>query len=113
MYDDKNTYMVVYDALKPDYYQRYTLESKMNINDDYDKEYTDMISSKLPKAGIEFMMEATFDNHKLITIMDKISSVKEDLKPGVLRALYKCLGYMVAQKIHCCKECRHLDEETL
>lgn len=89
------------------------LISKMNINDDYDKEYTDMISSKLPKAGIEFMMEATFDNHKLVTIMDKISSVKDDLKPGVLRALYKCLGYMVAQKIHCCKECRHLDEETL
>ena len=59
------------------------------------------------------MMEASFEDHKLVTILDKISSSKEDLKPSVVHALYKCLGYMVAQKLHCCPECRHLDEETL
>lgn len=89
------------------------LISKMNIMDNYDKEFTDMLSAKLPNAGIEFMMETEFIDHKLVSILDKISSVREDIKPGVRRALYKCLGYMVAQKIHCCKECRHLDEETL
>lgn len=89
------------------------LIGKMNINDDYSKEYTDMLTAKLPNAGLEFMMETSFDDHKLISFLEKISSIREEVKPGVLRALYKCLGYMVAQKIHCCKECRHLDEETL
>ena len=87
--------------------------SKLDITQDYDKEFNEMLMAKLPNKGIEYMMEASFEDHKLVTILDKISSSKEDLKPSVVHALYKCLGYMVAQKLHCCPECRHLDEETL
>ena len=87
--------------------------SRLDITQDYDKEFTDMLVAKLPKGGLEFMMEVSFVNHKLITILDKISSMKEELKPSLLRALYRCIGYMIAQKIHCCPQCRHLDEETL
>lgn len=89
------------------------LISKMNINDDYGKEYKDMLTAKLPNAGIEFMMTTSFSDYRLVTFLDKIASMHDKIKPGVRKALYKCLGYMVAQKIHCCKECRHLDKETL
>lgn len=89
------------------------LMSRLNILEEYDKEFTEMLTAKLPKAGLEFMMGVDFADHRLVTILDKVSSVKEDTKPSVLRAIYKCLGYMVAKKVHCCPECRHLDEETL
>lgn len=86
---------------------------KLDVNADYEKEFNEMLVAKLPNKGIEFMMEASFADHKLVTILNKISSLREELKPSLLCALYKCLGYMVAQKLHCCPECRHLDEETL
>jgi hypothetical protein len=90
-----------------------TIISQLDINQDYNKEFTEMLMAKLPKGGIEFMMETYFVDHKLVTILDKVESVREELKPSVLKAIYRCLGFMVAQKIHCCTLCRHLDEETL
>ena len=90
-----------------------TIISQLDITQDYDKEFNEMLVAKLPKGGLEFMMETFFEDHKLETILDKVNSVREEIKPSVLRAVYRCLGYMVAQKIHCCTLCRHLDEETL
>lgn len=87
--------------------------ARIDLNQDYDKEFTEMLGSKLPKRGLDFMMEVPFNDHKLGTILNKIVSMKDELKPSVLKALYHCLGFMVAQKIHCCTLCRHLDEATL
>ncbi len=89
------------------------LINKLDIEKDYDEEYNEMLSAKLPNKGQKFMMETPFADHKLKTILAKIASVREDLKPAEVNAISQCLGYMVAKKIHCCSECRYMDEETL
>lgn len=89
------------------------LITKLNINQDYDKEYNEMLSAKLPGKGVSFMMDTPFADHKLVTILNKINVLREEIKPALLNALSQCLGYMVAQKIHCCSQCRFMDAETL
>lgn len=86
---------------------------RLDLEQDYDKEFNEMLAEKLPKPGVELMMTLDFDNHKLITILDRINSLGDEIKPTVYKALFKCLGYMVAKKIRCCTKCRHLDEEKL
>ena len=89
------------------------LIEKLNLESDYEEEYNEMLSAKLPNKGLKFMMETLFDNYILETILKKISSLRENLKPAELAAINQCLGYMIAKKIHCCSECRYMDEETL
>ena len=107
---------------KPDY--RYVelifkhvdaLISKVNLNDSYEKEFDDMLMAKLPSAGHSFFMDNVFVNKDLRSVLEKVSSIKREgmVKSNVINAIYKCLGYMVAQKVHCCPECRHLDTDTL
>ena len=90
-----------------------TLIEKLDINSDYDKEYNEMLSAKLPNKGIAFMMDTQFADHRLITILQKIVQMREELKPSLLNNISQCLGYMVAKKIHCCSQCRLMDTETL
>jgi hypothetical protein len=90
-----------------------SLIGRMNVSDDYDAEYIDMLTAKLPKNGVDFMMDAQFEDHRLISMLEYIHRASQKMKPSLLKAIEKCLGYMVALKVHCCKECRHLDEETL
>ena len=89
------------------------LITKLDIHQDFDKEYNEMLTAKLPNKGISFMMDTPFADHKLITILRKIALMREEIKPALLNALSQCLGYMVAQKIHCCSQCRFMDAETL
>lgn len=90
-----------------------TLIEKLDMNADYSKEFNEMLIAKLPPKAQTFLMELVLEDHKLKTILDTIYNIRENIKPSMMKNLYKCLGYMIAQKIHCCTECRHLDEETL
>ena len=90
-----------------------TLIAKLRMDDNYEKEYDEMLLAKLPSNAIVYLMENTYSDYKLKTILDTIQAQRESIKPALMKNIYKCLGYMIAQKIHCCAECRHLDEETL
>lgn len=85
----------------------------VSLTDEYSKEIAEMDETNSSTAGLKFFHEELpnllHGNSILGSILTLIADKQDTYSARKQRAIYQGLGFIVAQKHRCCKECRHLD----